>query len=269
MFRLTRHSIQSGTLPDFPWARPFGDTFIFLAIAVVFTFGCGAWLVMFLEAGLKGLLGLFSAGLVQSVFVDHADVVKAMSALIAHATDCGAAVLLLGSVLSREQFNRDTLSINVKRLRYGVVQAILYAVSALIAERQLVAFAYSFAAPVAESAQVATARHLTGAAMTIMMVQTMLIAPILEELVYRGLIYNILRQSLKLSLPRYVWVAEVISVFGCAAMFTMVHVTASAPGAIFIGGIVLTLLYRVSGSLVCSMLLHAMLNAAVWYSILS
>lgn len=269
MLRLSKHSIQSGSLPDFPWPRPFGDTFIFLFIAIIFTFGCGAWLAMFLQAGLKGLLGLFSAELVETVFVDHENIVKTASALLAHATDCGAAMLMFGSILGAERFNRNTLSLDVKRLRYGIVQAVVYAALAFIAYRYLVAFAYSFASPIADSPQVTTARQLTGVAMGIMMVQTLVLAPILEEVVYRGLVYNILRQSLKLSMPRFAWVAEVIALLICSGLFTMVHFTSTAPGAIFIGSIVMTLLYRVSGSLVCAIVLHAIMNGAVWVSILS
>lgn len=77
------------------------------------------------------------------------------------------------------------------------------------------------------------------------------IAPIVEETVFRGMIYGWLRARLPIIL------AIVIS----AAIFAAVHVIPVLLPALFVVGIILAISYEWSGSLWVSILLHALQNS--------
>jgi membrane protease YdiL (CAAX protease family) len=268
---LTAGKLLQGSLPLYPWSRAFGDTIILVVIATVMSMGCGAVLMMLLEGGVKAVLGLISSDVRDVVFVANADLVAAISRLLGHAIDCLAALMFLWGSLGGKPV-AEALSLNVRRLRFGWLQALLYAGLGFCVYKLAVWLVYDYFAFVAVSGSgglVKTASQLSGWPMAVMMLQTLVFAPILEEVVHRGFIYNILRSSLRVSLGRHVWLADLLACLFGAGLFTMLHVTASAPLAIFIGAIIMTELYRRTGSLVCPILMHLMLNAWVWYTLLT
>lgn len=271
MKNLTAEGAFRGSLPVFPSSRSFGDTAIFLLIAVFMSFGFGAFVMMFLEAGLKGAIGLFSIDARDFVFVANADVWSATSRMLGNAMDCGAALLFLWSLLQRKPM-AETIALNVKSLRFGWIQALAVAAVGFCIYRGALWLVYDYLALVQSAGSgslVNTAKQLSGAAMGIMMVQTLLVAPFLEEIVHRGFVYNILRSSLRVSLSGHLWLAEVLASVIGAGLFAVLHVFgASDVWPIFIGTLVLNELYRRTGSLVCPIFLHVMMNAWVWYSIL-
>jgi membrane protease YdiL (CAAX protease family) len=271
MQNLTAKRTFEGSLPMFPSSRSFGDSVIFLMIGVFMSFGLGAFVMMFLEAGLKGAIGLFSTDWRDFVFVANADAWAATSRMLGNAMDCGAALMFLWAFLQGKPM-AATIALNVKRLRFGWIQALAFAVVGFGIYRGALWLVYDYLNLVQSAGSgslVNTAKQLSGVAMGIMMLQTLVVAPILEEIVHRGFVYNILRSSLRVSLGRHVWLAEVLASVIGAGLFAVLHVFgASDVWPIFIGTLVLNELYRRTGSLVCPILLHVMMNAWVWYTIL-
>lgn len=80
-----------------------------------------------------------------------------------------------------------------------------------------------------------------------------LLAPLVEELIFRGLIFGWLRARLPL------WLAVVVS----AAVFAGAHVIPVLLPALFAIGLVLAIVYQWTGSLWVTVLLHAMQNTFV------
>jgi membrane protease YdiL (CAAX protease family) len=78
-----------------------------------------------------------------------------------------------------------------------------------------------------------------------------IIAPIVEETVFRGMIYGWLRSHLPVAL------AVVVS----AAIFAIAHVIPVLLPALFVVGLILAIAYEWSGSLWVSILLHALQNS--------
>lgn len=269
---LSARGLFQGSLPVFPSSRAFGDTAIFLMIAVFMSFGVGAFAMMFLEPMLKGAIGLISSQARAFVFVANADAWAATSRLLGNAMDCGVALMFLWAFLQGKPMV-ESISLNVKRLRFGWIQALAFAVVGFGIYRGALWLVYDYLELVQSTGSgslVNTAKQLSGVAMGIMMFQTLVVAPILEEIVHRGFVYNILRSSLRVSLSRHVWLAEVLASVIAAGLFAMLHVIgASSILPIFIGTLVLNELYRRTGSLVCPILMHVMMNAWVWYSILA
>jgi membrane protease YdiL (CAAX protease family) len=76
------------------------------------------------------------------------------------------------------------------------------------------------------------------------------LAPLVEETVFRGVLYQWLRKSLP------VWAAAAIS----AAIFAVTHAIPTIFPWLFVTGLALALVFEYSGTLYCSMLLHGIIN---------
>jgi len=76
------------------------------------------------------------------------------------------------------------------------------------------------------------------------------LAPLVEETVFRGVLYQWLRKSLP------VWAAAGLS----AAIFAAAHAIPTIFPWLFVTGLALALVFEYCGTLYCSMLLHAIIN---------
>jgi len=86
---------------------------------------------------------------------------------------------------------------------------------------------------------------------TVVLVAFVVVAPIAEELFFRGVAYN-------------AWIRERgprFALYGSAALFALIHGSVFALAPIFALGIALALLYRRTGSLPAAMAMHAGFNA--------
>ena len=86
---------------------------------------------------------------------------------------------------------------------------------------------------------------------TVVVVAFMVVAPIAEELFFRGVAYN-------------AWIRERgprFALYGSAALFALIHGSVFALAPIFALGIALALVYRRTGSLPAAMAMHAGFNA--------
>jgi membrane protease YdiL (CAAX protease family) len=86
---------------------------------------------------------------------------------------------------------------------------------------------------------------------TVIVLAVVLVAPIAEELFFRGVVYNAWERE------HGTWAA----VFGSAALFAAIHASLYLLLPIFVLGIVLALVYRSTRSLPAVMVLHAGFNA--------
>jgi membrane protease YdiL (CAAX protease family) len=86
---------------------------------------------------------------------------------------------------------------------------------------------------------------------TVILVAFLVVAPIAEELFFRGVVYNAWERE---------W-GQRVALFGSAALFAVIHTSLFALAPIFALGIALALVYRSTRSLPASMALHAGFNA--------
>lgn len=77
-----------------------------------------------------------------------------------------------------------------------------------------------------------------------------ILAPIVEELLFRGLFFPLLRDA---GLPRLAW-------FGTALLFGLIHANATAFVPLSLLGLFLTWLYQRTGNLLAPMTAHALFN---------
>jgi membrane protease YdiL (CAAX protease family) len=96
------------------------------------------------------------------------------------------------------------------------------------------------------------AKALTPINMFMMLVAGGVIAPVMEEIVFRGFLYGAWER-------RWGWL---ISMFMSSALFALYHQTFWAA---FTSGILLTCLYRRTGTLRASILAHSTYNLMLWY----
>lgn len=83
-----------------------------------------------------------------------------------------------------------------------------------------------------------------------------LVAPFVEELVFRGMLYNAWERQ-------WGWFAAAVA---SSAVFAFMH--PSVYIAQFLGGLILVCVYRRTGSLRASIVVHAVSNVVLWYPLL-
>jgi hypothetical protein len=127
----------------------------------------------------------------------------------------------------------------VRALGWGVVAGLLPAVGAWLYLRHLTALGQAFT-PLTDTARLA------------LPVLSVLMAPLAEEFICRGLVYGGLRRSV----PD--WVAIVLS----SALFAAVHPSLSVV-PVFFAGACFALAYRATGTLLAPILAHAIYNVVV------
>jgi membrane protease YdiL (CAAX protease family) len=104
-------------------------------------------------------------------------------------------------------------------------------------------------------------RTLSGGALVLFAVSTMFLAPLLEEIVFRGFFFNMLRSSFRNRLPAGIGDFSAVVVSG--AIFAAVHGTLTGFPMLFIIGMVLAEVYRRTGSLHASIAMHFINNTVV------
>jgi membrane protease YdiL (CAAX protease family) len=86
---------------------------------------------------------------------------------------------------------------------------------------------------------------------TVILVAFLLVAPVAEELFFRGVVYNAWERERG---PRF-------ALFGSAVLFAVIHTSLFSLVPIFALGVALALVYRSTGSLVATIAMHAGFNA--------
>lgn len=108
-----------------------------------------------------------------------------------------------------------------------------------------------------------SARTLTGVSFVLAALGTSVAAPLMEELLFRGFVQNMLRGSLRAGFvgrSMGMRVADVTAVIMTAALFAAMHLTLSGFVPLFISGVILGEVYRRTDNLWASMAMHAFNN---------
>lgn len=180
----------------------------------------------------------------------------------------GLELWYINSQMSRDGLRlADVVGLNLKSLNNSPKTAILYSLVALAIG--LTAQSILSLLPVGhepKQAAASLAQNLTGVPLLGFICLVAIAAPIVEEIVFRGFVFNAVRaalsngaffQSFLLGSQRMVdWLA----VCGSALVFAAAHLEPSAFLHLFVLGVILAELYRRSGTLICPMLLHTLNN---------
>ncbi len=102
-----------------------------------------------------------------------------------------------------------------------------------------------------QQANLGVAVHPSAGELLLLFLALAVVGPIVEELVFRGLLFQLLRRHLPL------WCAAILS----ALIFAVLHFIPVLLPALFIFGVVLALVFHYTRSLNCSILLHMLINA--------
>ena len=97
------------------------------------------------------------------------------------------------------------------------------------------------------------ARHSEHWRLILVAVVSVLIAPMMEEFIFRGYFYGVLRR----------YFGEIPALLFISALFALIHVNVTALLPLFVLAVGLTLAYETTGSLLAPMLMHALFNAVM------
>jgi membrane protease YdiL (CAAX protease family) len=186
--------------------------------------------------------------------------------LISFLTGFGAELWYFKKQLRQQGLNVfSALALNLNSLKGSWWEAFKRSAMALGVALVAEAFLDQMPLPRPHQAAADVASHVTGVGLLAFAVLAAMLAPVFEEIIFRGFIFNGLRTvlsrgrlfSLVGSNQRFAdWLAVGVS----AGIFAGAHLDPTAFWQLFLLGAVLAELYRRSGTLVCPMMLHAMNN---------
>ncbi len=268
MNKVIRTLAAPDAMAEFPYrGRDLFSSLIFCAIGVFMTFGVGMFVVIFAE----GAINFFNPEWTQ-IFGSNQNTRWATEQLIAHTLDLAAALLIFATATEIKPSALCWYKPG-KRFGLGLVKLLAGVAIGYAMYYGLVYLANAWIQPPAVSGpQMTRTLTLTGWQILPMMISTLVVSPVMEELVFRGYVYNVMRTSFRTAMSRYTFAAELIAMLLSAALFTIVHAFGASPFGlltIFIGSLIMTELYRRTGSLAAPVLMHFVLNAAIWYRILA
>ena len=228
--------------PPVPWRWP--DLLKALAAAVVVFFAA----VILVQLGRAPLCALeqylMHQGLAQHVYL------LILSSLVAYV----AAVVALALFIMRpHRASWATLGYRSAPVLRLTIPLLAYPVTVFVAadvEAAVVQFALHghYVNPQAQQLAGGVTRSMANTVGLLLLVAVL--APLVEETVFRGVLYQWLRKNLP------VWAAAGIS----AAIFAATHAIPTIFPWLFVTGLALALVFEYGGTLYCSMLLHAIIN---------
>lgn len=157
------------------------------------------------------------------------------------------------------------ISLNLKSLNGDFNRATRMACLTFLGVLAFYAISYQFI-PRPESASGAqeAALQYSGVAYLVFLVMGVIIAPIMEEVLDRGFLFNACRAGFRNEFWQRLlpgeWLPDFAAIVLSAALFSASHLSMAGFYPVFIMGIAHAALYRYSGSLVPSMILHFLVN---------
>lgn len=104
-------------------------------------------------------------------------------------------------------------------------------------------------------------RQLSGLAFVFFIISAVILAPIVEEMIFRGLIQNMLRAVFRSDATKWLIVRDVLALIVTAAIFAGMHGTLTGFPVLFISGGMMGFVYMRTGLLWASIGLHFINNA--------
>lgn len=155
---------------------------------------------------------------------------------------------------------RDVLALNLESLNGSWLRLLLWGVATFalgLACEQLVGLIYTLPAhdPTAEFI-----KTLGGSALYLMAALAV-IGPVMEEIIFRGFLYNMLRKFTSERMNSSL--ANVVAIFGSAALFGLLHMNLVALPFYMVLGAVYAEAYRRSGSLMVPIVGHVLNNSMI------
>jgi hypothetical protein len=155
---------------------------------------------------------------------------------------------------------RDVLALNLESLNGSWLKLLLWGVTTFavgLAFEQLVGLIYTLPAhdPTAEFI-----KTLGGSALYLMAALA-IIGPVMEEIIFRGFLYNMLRKFTSERMNSAL--ANAVAIFGSAALFGLLHMNLVALPFYMVLGAVYAEAYRRSGSLMVPIVGHVLNNSMI------
>lgn len=160
---------------------------------------------------------------------------------------------------------RDVISFNLKSLQGSWLKAIGLGILTFVvglAAEQLMGLVYT----VPSSDPTADFIKTLGGSALFLMAALAMIGPVMEEIIFRGFLFNVLRSSLsrKFGLA----FTTLVSLFGSAFVFGVMHMNLPALPFYMVLGAVYAEAYRRSGSLVVPVIAHVLNNSMIVIALL-
>jgi membrane protease YdiL (CAAX protease family) len=245
---------------DFPWdrgvLRTFGVILAGLGVTIV-----APILVMLAAMLVSGVLGIGPA--VQEIVAQNKLLSLMALQLVLQVVGFGAAIAFLDSRMRGVPLN-DVVSLNLKTQNGSFFKAFGKGLLGWAVAIALTGVFYHFVdmgTPHDPAAEMGRSLFGSNFALLLFAVSTVFVAPFVEEIVFRGFFFNMLRRTFRNRLPA--GFADFSAVVISAAIFAGVHGTLSGFPALFIMGMVMAEVYRRTGSLYASMAMHFVNNAFV------
>ena len=144
------------------------------------------------------------------------------------------------------------LGLGSDQLTRGLQRGLLW--SACCGLAALVLFGILYAADISSFALISTELPTSGRELLVFFVTGTLLGPVVEEVFFRGIVYNFLRK----------W-GVLLALAGSTAFFVVAHtLRAGIPVPQIVGGLAFAIAYEIEGTLLVPIIIHVLGNAAIF-----
>ena len=105
--------------------------------------------------------------------------------------------------------------------------------------------------------------YLSGGDRTIAFITLVVVAPIAEEIIFRGWLYGKLREKLNGVLPEYA--GKIVSILLTSALFGLIHFQWNVGVNVFCLSVVLCVMREITGTIYAGILTHMIKNCVAFY----
>lgn len=193
--------------------------------------------------------------------------------LVSYLAIFGSAIAFLRLFVGRTESLAEVTKSRLSSLRGNLVKFVVIGVGAYFAAMIVTQLLYSVVAlpePVSPAGNFA--KSLSPTAFIFFALSACVAAPILEELLFRGLLQNMLRAGFRNGFMGQLAGDRVADAFGIvltAAIFAIAHGTLSGFPPLFVMGLALGIVYARTNNLYASMILHAINNIVATIALLT
>lgn len=243
--------------PKFPWQSAFWPTFGIAMVSIL------VQIVAAVVISLVFLAPMLLPG-VKSLVAAHKEVFDALMQTVVYCGSFGLVIYLFSRLFPGISIIK-LIGAHPGNLKNGkVAKYVGIAVVGYIGAILLVSFAYKYLPlpPPYSPAGDYASNLQTPLAMVLFALQACVLAPLFEEVFFRGFLLNVFRAGIANSAASKIGMVacNVLAILLSSAIFAGAHGTLSGFVGLFIIGCVLAEVYRSTGSLYTSMIMHMMVN---------